>query len=161
MSRWEGSTIVEMKDEQRNLEIQRLAADLFEVAGAMRRDGDAIARRVGQTQPRWQVMWIAATGEFTVPAIARRLGVTRQNVQAIANDLVADRLATFDANPDHRRSRLLRLTPHGREILDEINHAAARRNLQTAAELGDDGARRLRELLDDLRRALRTPPPAP
>jgi DNA-binding MarR family transcriptional regulator len=151
---------VAVNDAERNLEIQRLAAELFEVAGAMRRDGDAIARRIGQTQARWQVMWIAATGEFTVPAIARRLGVTRQNVQRIAHDLVTDRLATFDANPDHRRSPHLRLTPRGREFLDEINNAAARRNLQTAAELGDDGTRRLRELLDDLRRALRKSPPA-
>jgi DNA-binding MarR family transcriptional regulator len=149
-----------MNDDERNLEIQRLAADLFEVSGAMRRDGEAIARSMGQTQARWQVMWIAATGAFTVPAIARRLGVTRQNVQRIANDLVADRLASFDANPDHRRSPLLRLTPHGREVLDEINRAGERRNLQTAAELGDDGTRRLRELLDDLRQALRRPPPA-
>jgi DNA-binding MarR family transcriptional regulator len=150
---------MEVNDEERNLEIQRLAAELFEVAGAMRRDGEAIARHAGQTQARWQVMWIAAAGGLTVPAIARRLGVTRQNVQRIANDLVADRLATLDANPDHRRSRLLQLTPRGRQVLDQINRAAARRNSQTAAELGDDGARRLRELLDHLRRALRTPPP--
>jgi DNA-binding MarR family transcriptional regulator len=149
---------MEVNDDERNLEIQRLAADLFEVAGAMRRDGEAIARRAGQTQARWQVMWIGAAGGLTVPAIARRLGVTRQNVQRIANDLVADRLATFDPNPDHRRSPLLRLTPRGGEILDEINRAAARRNLHTAAELGDDGTRRLRELLDHVRQALRTPP---
>jgi DNA-binding MarR family transcriptional regulator len=147
-----------MTDEERNVEIQRLAADLFEVAGAMRRDGETIARRVGQSQARWQVMWVADTGGLTVPGVARRLGVTRQHVQRVANDLVADRLATFDANPDHRRSPLLRLTPQGHEILDEINRGAARRNLQTAAELGDDGTRRLRELLDDVRRALRTPP---
>jgi DNA-binding MarR family transcriptional regulator len=149
-----------MNDDERNLEIQGLAADLFEVAGVMRRDGEAIARRVGQSQARWQVMWVAATGELTVPTIARRLGVTRQHVQRTANGLVADRLATFDANPDHRRSRLLRLTPRGHEILEEINRDAAQRNLQTAAELGDDGTRRLRELLDRVRRALRTPPPA-
>jgi DNA-binding MarR family transcriptional regulator len=150
---------VKVNDEERNLAIQRLAAELFEVAGAMRRDGEAIARRVGQTQARWQVMWIAAAGGLTVPAIARRLGVTRQNVQRIANDLVAEGLASFDANPDHRRSPLLTLTPPGSAVLDEINRAAARRNLQTAAELGDDGTRRLRELLDHLRQSLKTPPP--
>lgn len=142
-------------DEARNVEVQRLVADLFEVAGALRRDGEATARGVGQTQARWQVMWIASTGELTVPAIARRLGVTRQNVQRIAHELVADGLATFEDNPDHRRSPLVRLTPHGREVLDEINRAGARRNLQTAAALGDDGTRRLRELLDQLRRAIR------
>jgi DNA-binding MarR family transcriptional regulator len=159
MSLWVPTTIMGLDDDARDLEYQRLVADLFEVAGALRRDGEATARRAGQTQARWQVMWIAATGELTVPAIARRLGVTRQNVQRIAHELVADGLATFAENPDHRRSPLMLLTPRGREILDEINRVASRRNLQAAAELGDDGTRRLRDLLDDLRRALRAPPP--
>jgi DNA-binding MarR family transcriptional regulator len=150
---------MDLDEAARDLEYQRLVADLFEVAGALRRDGEATARRVGQTQARWQVMWIADTGELTVPAIARRLGVTRQNVQRIAHELVAEELATFAENPDHRRSPLMLLTPRGHEVLDEINRVAARRNLQAAAALGDDGTRGLRELLGELRRALRSPPP--
>ena len=144
-------------DAQRNVQMQRLAADLFEVAGAMRRDGDAIARTAGQTQARWQVLWIAATGQLTVPSIARRLGTSRQNVQQIAHDLVNDGLATYQPNPDHSRSPLLVLTGHGAATLDQLNQTASRRNLQLSRQLGDADLRRLRTLLDQLRQALTTP----
>ena len=67
-----------MNDEERNVEMQHLVAEVFELAGVLRRDGEAIAKLAGQTQARWQVMWIAATGRFSVAMIARRLGLTRQ-----------------------------------------------------------------------------------
>jgi DNA-binding MarR family transcriptional regulator len=141
-------------ENERNLEMQRLAADLFEVAGAMRRDGEAIARAVGQTQARWQIMWVAAAGRLTVPSIARRLGTSRQNVQRIADEIVKDGLATFEPNPDHQRSPLLLLSRRGTAILDRLNESASRRNLHLTEELGDAGVRRLRALLDQLRHAL-------
>jgi DNA-binding MarR family transcriptional regulator len=143
-----------MTDAETNVEVQRLAADLFEVAGAMRRDGEAIARSAGQTQARWQVMWLAATGGLTVPAIARRLGITRQSVQRVADELVGEGLAAFTTNPDHRRSMLLELTELGRSVLGELNEAAGKRNVALGRELGDADLRQLRELLDRLRRAL-------
>jgi DNA-binding MarR family transcriptional regulator len=146
-------------DEERNLEMQRLAADLFEVAGAMRRDGEAIARTVGQTQARWQVMWIAENGGLTVPSIARRLGTSRQNVQRIADEIVAEGLATFEPNPDHSRSRLLLLTSRGAAILERLNQTAGRRNVELTAALGDSGVRRLRALLDQMRQALEASAP--
>ena len=42
--------------------MQHLVAEVFELAGALRRDGEATAKLAGQTEARWQVMWIAATG---------------------------------------------------------------------------------------------------
>lgn len=143
-----------MDDQERNLEMQRLAADLFEVAGAMRRDGEAIARTAGQTQSRWQVMWVAAAGTLTVPSIARRLGVTRQTVQRVADEIVDGGLATFEANPDHSRSPLLVLTSEGAAILERLNETTGRRNVELTEGLGDDGVRRLRALLGQLRLAL-------
>jgi DNA-binding MarR family transcriptional regulator len=52
-----------------------------------------------ETQARWQVMWIAGSGHLTVPSIARRLGITRQSVQRVADELVAEGLASFQPNP--------------------------------------------------------------
>lgn len=145
-------------DEERNLEMQRLAADLFQAASAMRRDGEAIARQAGQTQARWQVMWIAASGRHTVPAIGRRLGITRQSVQSTADELVRHGLAEFAPNIDHARSPLLLLTPHGSEILEQINRTSAERHLQVIAVLGDSTVRQLRRRLDQLTTALSQPP---
>jgi DNA-binding MarR family transcriptional regulator len=141
-----------------SLEVQRLAANLYEAASAMRHSGQAIARRVGQSQARWQVLWVAGSGAHTVPVIGRRLGLTRQSVQRIANALVADGLATFAANPHHTRSSLFVLTPAGRQVLDEINDAAAERHRQIAGVLGADAVTQLRLLLGRLTAALTAPP---
>src|SRR5579884_1073083 len=53
-------------------------------------------------------------GARTVPQLARRRSCSRQHVQALVNRLRADGLAELVDNPDHRRSRLVRLTPAGR-----------------------------------------------
>ena len=50
---------------------------------------------------------------LTVPQIARRMGLTRQSVQASVNRLLTDGLVATDANPDHHRSPLVRLTETG------------------------------------------------
>ena len=101
-----------------------IVADIFELAGHFRANGEGIARTVGQTQARWQVMSAASADPRTVPQIARRLGVTRQNVQRIADLLVAESWASFEANPDHRGSPYLVLTRRGRTALDQITSAA-------------------------------------
>lgn len=146
-----------MDERQRSLEMQRLVADLFEIAGALRRDGEATARSAGQTQSRWQTMWIAGTGRFSVATIARRLGLTRQSVQRTADALVAEGLATYEPNPDHQRSPLLILTDDGREVLQRINAAGLERNLQQAELLGDAGIAELRLLLGRYRQGLSRP----
>jgi DNA-binding MarR family transcriptional regulator len=142
-------------EEERNVEMQGLVAEVFELAGALRRDGEAIAKLAGQTQARWQVMWIAATGRLSVAMIARRLGLARQSVRRVADAIVADGHATFERNPDHQRSPLLILTSDGQAVLDTINDKSRQRNLQHAKILGEDGITELRRLLACYRDALR------
>jgi DNA-binding MarR family transcriptional regulator len=115
-----------MKDDNApHLVIPLIVADIYELAGRLRGRGDAIAATVGQTQARWQVMSAASADPRTVPQLARRLGVTRQNVQRIADLLVAERSARYETNPDHRGSPYLVLTARGRETLDRLSKAAA------------------------------------
>ncbi len=143
-----------VKAEHRNVQMQHLVAEIFELAGALRRDGEQIARLAGQTQARWQVMWIATTGRLSVAMVARRLGLTRQSVQRVADAIVADGLATFQPNPDHQRSPLLILTDDGQAVLDTINDSGRQDNLKNAAILGDDGIAELRQLIRCYRDAL-------
>jgi DNA-binding MarR family transcriptional regulator len=101
-----------------------LVADVFEAAGALRGHGDKLAAAVGQTQARWQVLSVLSEGEWTVATAARRLGVTRQNVQRIADLLVADGLASYELNPRHHGSPHVRLTTDGRQALEVITAAS-------------------------------------
>jgi DNA-binding MarR family transcriptional regulator len=101
-----------------------IVADIFELAGSFRASGEVIAGTVGQTQARWQVMSAASAGALTVPQIARRLGVSRQNVQRIADLLVAEGSASFADNPDHKGSPHLMLSKSGHAALAQITRAA-------------------------------------
>jgi DNA-binding MarR family transcriptional regulator len=132
--------------------IPLIVADIYELAGRFRDNGEAIARTVGQTQARWQVMSAASGGRHTVPQIARRLGVTRQNVQRIADLLVGERWATFETNPDHRGSPYLVLNGRGTAALAQLTKAAGSYHARLAHKLpaADINSihRQLRRLLD-------------
>jgi DNA-binding MarR family transcriptional regulator len=133
-------------------QIPPLVADLYEAAGAMRRHGDQLAAAAGQTQARWQLLSVASAGDWTVPRIAHRLGITRQAVQRVADDLVAAGLVTAESNPHHRRSPLIRLTPAGHDALALITAQADGWHRRVAKGLDADdvaAARRvLRALID-------------
>jgi DNA-binding MarR family transcriptional regulator len=133
-----------------------IVADIFELAVRFRAGGETIAAAVGQTQARWQVMSAASGSPLTVPQIARRLGVTRQNVQRIADLLVSDGLASFAANPDHRGSPYLVLNKRGQTTLAQLSKAASSSHAMLASRLaGTDivaihrGLRRLIEAMND------------
>ncbi len=129
-------------------EMESLYAELFEAAALGRRIGEKIAATEGQTQARWQTMWIIDEGAaLTVPQIARRLGVSRQNEQRVVNDLVGEGLAELVANPDHRSSPLARLTTEGERALQGINRAARKSNQAIAADLTEVKVAQLRRLL--------------
>ncbi|WP_059017010.1 MarR family transcriptional regulator [Mycobacterium sp. M26] len=131
-------------------DVALLVADVFELAGLLRRTGEAVAAQEGQTQARWQLLSVLSEEPLTVPQAARRLGITRQGVQRVVNDLVAAGLVEFADNPDHRTSPLAQLTAPGRRILVAITEQAAHENRRLADALGStslrathDGVRRL------------------
>jgi DNA-binding MarR family transcriptional regulator len=126
-----------------------LIADIYELAGAFRRRGEEVARDVGQTQARWQVLSAASDVAKTVPQLAHTLGVSRQNVQRIANALVRDRLARFVDNPDHRSSPHVVLSDEGRGTLAGLTRSARSRHRALAARLKEIDLAALRR---DLRR---------
>lgn len=131
-----------------------IVADIYEIAGRFRDHGEAIARTVGQTQARWQVLSAASGRPHTVAQIARVLGVTRQNVQRISDLLVEEGAAEYRDNPDHRGSPHVILTRHGHTALEAITKAAAGYHARLARKLSPSDVvslqRGLRRLLDAL-----------
>ena len=108
--------------------LRQLVLEVFRLNGALLRHGAALTAPVGQTQARWQVIGAVAEATRTVTPNARRMGMSRRSVQRDADLLVKDDILRFDPNPDHARSPLLRLTPHGEEVETQL------------AAVGDDWA---------------------
>jgi DNA-binding MarR family transcriptional regulator len=64
-----------------------------------------------------------------VPVLARARGVSRQHVQVVVDALEAEGLVTLEHNPDHRRSRLVRVTPEGERLvraMDDVDDRVLR-----------------------------------
>src|SRR5262252_993992 len=89
--------------------------EIFRVNGLLLADGNRLAAKEGLTAARWQVLGaVALAGRpLTVPQIARRMGLTRQAVQASVNQLRTQALIETIENLDHRRSPLIKLTQLG------------------------------------------------
>jgi DNA-binding MarR family transcriptional regulator len=93
-----------------------------------------VAEDHGLTAARWQVLSSAAGQRQSVAGIAGGLGLARQSVQRVADDLVASGLATWAPNPRHARAKLLLPSPEG------VRHLEAAASTQ-AAWLADVGLR--------------------
>jgi DNA-binding MarR family transcriptional regulator len=135
-----------------------LMADVYELAGLSRRTSEAIAKELGQTVARWHVLSVLSAGPCTVPATARRLGLTRQGVQRVADDLLAARLLTASPNPDHARSPLLTLTNRGQLVLEQLTQRsdAARGRLLHQAHITAEDLEAARTTLRALLQSLAT-----
>jgi len=103
--------------------LSELWVRVFQLNGLFTAAGDALARPVGQTSARWQVLAAIEDAPASVAQVARRLRLARQSVQRVADLLERDGLAVYEDNPAHRRAKLLALTDRGREILASIQAA--------------------------------------
>ena len=129
-----------------------LILEVFQLNGRLLAAGDALVRDLGLTSARWQVLGAAAMSPVPLPvaSIARIMGLTRQSVQRIINELEAQGIITLELNPHHQRAKLVVLTERGRTLFAE----ATARQRPWAAKLSDgleegalrDTGRLLREL---------------
>jgi DNA-binding MarR family transcriptional regulator len=89
--------------------------ELFRLNGVVIAEGDRMTRDLGLTSARWQVLGAVelAGRSLSVSQIARNMGLTRQSVQRVANELAIERLVSFNINPDHRRAKLITPTAQG------------------------------------------------
>ncbi|WBL81610.1 MarR family transcriptional regulator [Bradyrhizobium xenonodulans] len=96
--------------------LTNLMLDLFRLNSQLLTAGDRLVARLGLTSARWQILGAIVHAERPQPVawLARDLGANRQNVQRIVNDLHAEGLVAFEANPHHRRAQLVVLTDKGK-----------------------------------------------
>jgi DNA-binding MarR family transcriptional regulator len=113
-----------------------VAITSFRLNGQFLALAEELARPVGLTAARWQVLGAVLAEPLAVAGIARAMGITRQSVQRIADLLVDDGLAEYRDNPAHRRAKLLAPTDPGRAAVERISPAHRRAAKALVAELG-------------------------
>jgi len=115
--------------------LTELILETFRLNGRLLAAGDALVRDLGLTSARWQVLGAVAMSPVPLPVshIARNMGLSRQSVQRLANELEAQAIVRFAPNPHHQRAKLLVLTEQGRALYQ----AAAARQKPWAGTLAD------------------------
>ena len=131
-----------------------LVIELFRVNGAMVALGDDMTRDLGMTAARWQVLGAIGNEPKTVAAAARQMGLTRQNVQRIADWLVESGIAGFIDNPNHRRAKLVALTKEGTALRQQLGRRQARWANAAGAHFTPDELRATTDILRRLKKAL-------
>lgn len=131
-----------------------LALTTFRLNGQVLALAEELARPVGLTAARWQVLGAVLSEPLPVSAIAREMGMARQSVQRIADILVDSGLAEYMDNPAHRRAKLLAPTDEGLAAVRRIDPAHAQAAQALVATLGIDRATEVVQALHDLSAAL-------
>ena len=93
---------------------------IFRLNGRLLVAGDRLVADLDLTSARWQVLGAIALAERPQPVawLARNMGLNRQGVQRIVNDMRDDGLLEIEPNPHHRRAHLVVLTKRGKQAFE-------------------------------------------
>jgi len=100
--------------------IDELIFEIFRVNDRLIALGDATVKEFGLTSARWLVLGAVAISPtpLTVAQVARNMGLSRQAVQRLANEMSATGLLELRDNPNDRRARIIVLTAEGTDAYD-------------------------------------------
>jgi DNA-binding MarR family transcriptional regulator len=92
-----------------------LILETFRLNGRLLAAGDELTSGLGLTSARWQVLGAIAMAPAPLPIahIARNMGLTRQSVRRLVDEMARDGLVRLAPNPHHARARLVLLTAAG------------------------------------------------
>lgn len=126
-----------------------LVLPAFELNGEFLSAAAMISAPRELTPARWQVLGAVLETPLPVAEIARRigLGLTRQSVQRVANDVVARGWADWHDNPHHRRAKLLVPTQEGRRAVTAMAHEQHAWADHVGGAVGLENLRTLRTLI--------------
>ena len=100
--------------------VTALILDVFRLNGRLLIAGDRLVAELGLTSARWQILGAIADAEQpeSVAWHARAMGLHRQGIQRIVNELEAESIVEFQPNPHHKRAHLVCLTSMGQKLYE-------------------------------------------
>ncbi len=93
-------------------------------------------------------------GQTTVPDIAYTMKTSRQFVQTVVNELEKLNIIKFIENPRHKRSKLIKLTDNGQNILRQVRKNEEEIILRLLPDIDTTGVKAAYELLAIIREKL-------
>ncbi len=108
-------------------ELTSLILEVFRLNGALLMNGDRLVAELGLTSARWQVLGTIAYAIQPAPVAwhARKMGVSRQGVQRIINEMEEEGILEFQPNPHHKRAQLVVLTSKGNKLFEAAHNLQA------------------------------------
>jgi DNA-binding MarR family transcriptional regulator len=110
-----------------------LILETFRFNGRLLAAGDRLTKPLGLTSARWQVLGAIEGQSLSVAQIARKMGLARQNVQRLANELEKAQIVEYLPNPEHKLAKLVRLTERGRAAMQDLGQRQQRWANRTTA----------------------------
>src|SRR5215510_4989346 len=83
-----------------------LILEIFRLNGLLLEAGDRLVSDIGLTSARWQELGAIAFSPVSLPVAhrARNMGLSRQAVQRLVNEMERDGLVRFAPKPHHERA---------------------------------------------------------
>ncbi len=134
--------------------LTELIIETFRLNGAILKAGDKLISDLGLTSARWQVLSCLTNEPITVAEIARRMGLSRQNVQRIANRLLQDQFVETIPNPAHKRASLFKLTSLGTESMQEVTRRQREWANQVSKNMGFEEIEKTVSTMTDCRKKI-------
>lgn len=139
-----------------------LFKEVFALQATLSRVMDKAHERAGLSTPQRKIIQLLKRlGTATVPDIATNLGVSRQSVQVVCNDLLSRELLEFTDNPRHKRSKLATLTESGHRAFQQAQENEYQAIEQVMPEIELEKTRETGRILAHVRHALENLPASP
>jgi DNA-binding MarR family transcriptional regulator len=132
---------------------------VFRLNGRLLEAAERMAAAGELTAARWQVLGGVLDEPRTVSEIGRQMGLTRQSVQRLADALVEDGFAKWQANPRHRRAKLLAPTPRAFRAIRRVSAVQHPWSSAIGDAVGERELRRAARTLERVMAAMQERPP--
>ena len=92
-----------------------LIVETFRLNGELLTAGDILVADLRLTSARWQVLGAIGLSPAALPVahLARNMGLSRQSVQRLVNEMTNANLVRLVPNPHHKRAMLVVMTDEG------------------------------------------------
>lgn len=140
-------------------DLHDLFLEVFALQAALAAVVDRVHADAGLSTSQHKVIrTLRDAGDATVPDIALRLGVSRQFVQKVCNDLSTRGLVDFSTNPRHKRSSLVSLTAAGSDTFETARRREDALIERLLPHIDAERAAGARDLLAGIREKIDAPP---